>query len=157
MDEKGYEEEFEELNEVENDDDEQEGEERRDLSYYVVGAAIEVHNAIGPGFDVNTYKRAVAEEFKIREMKAEFDLEVPVLFKGIEIGRQHLDCVVDDQLVVEFAAQERLAAEEKSRAMAYLRGIEHEQGVLLNFGGHRLEFVRVPHHRHNRRDEEPDF
>ena len=130
-----------------------EGEERRDLSYHVVGAAIEVHNAIGPGFDAATYKKAVAEELNNRDIAARFDVTVPMNFKGVEVAQQALDCVVDDQLVLEFLADERLGPDRKARAMLYLRGIEYEQGVLLNFGGNRLEFVRVPHQR-RRRDEE---
>jgi len=142
-----------EMNRPASESDEGEGEERRDLSYNVVGAAIEVHNSIGPGFDEATYKKAVAEEFKSRELEAQFDVTVPVMFKGVEVSQKTLDCVVEDQLVLEFAAEERLSPERKSRAMLYLRGIELEQGVLLNFGGNRLEFVRVPHQR-RRRDEE---
>lgn len=128
-------------------------EDPRDLSYSVVGAAIEVHNAIGPGFDAETYKHAVAQELKLRDLPARLDVSVPVMFKGVEVSRQRLDCVVDDQLVLEFRADERLGPECKARAMLYLRGIELEQGVLLNFGGSRLEFVRVPHQR-RRKDEE---
>jgi len=119
----------------------------KNLGYEIVGAAIEVHNALGPAFDAEVYKRALEIELRERGLEAKFDVNLPVIFKGEEVGTQSVDIIVEDgdeTLIVEIWVEDELKKEDKANALDFLKPLSVGKGIVLNFGLKRLEFAHKP-------------
>ena len=80
-----------------------------DLAHRVIGAAIEVHRFLGPGFLESVYEEALCVEFALRGIRFARQVPVSVRYKGEPVGEARLDLLVDDSLVVELEAVESIA------------------------------------------------
>ncbi len=103
------------------------------LSRKVIGAAIEVHRTLGPGFAESVYDRALCVELELRQIP--FRRQVPVVaeYKGHCVGRSQLDLLVDERLVVELKAVEALMPVHRAQLLSYLRVVRCQVGLLINF------------------------
>jgi GxxExxY protein len=110
-----------------------EKEEINKLSYAVIGAAIEVHRALGPGFLESVYEEAMAIELALRSLRFDRQQRVPIMYKEKLVGEHVLDLVIEGALVVELKAIEQLAAVHFAQIHAYLKASELEFGLLINF------------------------
>lgn len=117
--------------------------ELEDITGQVIGAAIEVHRELGPGFLEGVYEAALVVEFRHRSIPFVRQLSVPVVYRDIEVGLHRLDLFVADQVVVELKAVKELAAEHFAVVRSYLRAVGREHGLLLNFSRTTLEMKRV--------------
>ncbi|HAV24465.1 MAG: hypothetical protein A2X67_10435 [Ignavibacteria bacterium GWA2_55_11] len=99
----------------------------------VIGAAIAVHSALGPGFLESVYQRALEVELKARGIPFEREKYVEVLRRGVLVGRGRCDFVVDTCLVVELKAIEALAPVHSSIIVSYLRAAKLMLALLINF------------------------
>lgn len=117
--------------------------ELEDRTGRVIGAAIEVHRTLGPGFLERVYENALALEFARRGISFVRQLNVPIRYQGIEVGAHVLDLLVDDQIVVELKAARRLEDIHFVILRSYLKAVEREHGLLLNFASTSLEIKRV--------------
>jgi GxxExxY protein len=108
-------------------------EELDDLARRVIGAAIEVHRHLGPGFFEAVYEEALAVEFRCREIPFERQKTITVGYKQVAVGEGKLDFLVDDRLIVELKAVEALSAIHKAQVISYLRATRHHVGLLINF------------------------
>jgi GxxExxY protein len=108
------------------------GEELDRLAHEVIGAAIEVHRTLGPGFLEGSYESALAIELGLRDVSFQTQVPVPLRYKGHAIGRHRLDFVVASQLIVELKAVESLAPLHKAQIIAYLRTTGYTLGLLIN-------------------------
>ena len=113
------------------------------LTGRVIGAAIAVHRALGPGFVEAVYENALTVELKRRGMRVERQRTVPVLYRGVEVGRHRLDLLVEGQLVVELKATRSLDVSQFATVRSYLRAIGRQHGLLLNFAKRTLQIRRV--------------
>ena len=113
------------------------------LSGAVIGAAIEVHATLGPGYREQAYERALAIELALRDLRADLQREVAVSYKGSEVARHRLDLVVEDHLVVEIKAAEAIAPAHVGQTVAYLRALDLRVGLVLNFARPTLQIRRV--------------
>jgi GxxExxY protein len=104
-----------------------------ELAYAVIGAAIEVHRWIGPGYLESVYQEALAIELRERRIPFKQQLQISIPYKGHVIGRTQLDFLVEDQLVVELKAVESLLQVHRAQALSYLRASGLQLGLLLNF------------------------
>ena len=109
----------------------------------IIGAAIEVHRELGPGFLESIYENALAIELRARQISFQRQLTVPVLYRGAEVGLHRLDLFVFDQVLVELKAIARIEDIHFVVARSYLRAIGTEHGLLLNFAKPTLEIKRV--------------
>lgn len=100
----------------------------------VIGAAIAVHKALGPGFREEVYQNALCLELEKRGLKVARSVIIPVYYDGVEVGKHMLDLVVDDRLVVELKAVSCFLEIHGAQLMAYLRAADLRVGLLLNFG-----------------------
>ena len=114
-----------------------------ELTGRVIGAAIEVHRTLGPGFLESVYEAALTVEMRHRNIPFARQLAVPVVYRGVEVGLHRLDLFVDDQLVVELKAVRDLIPEHFAVVKSYLRATGREHGLLLNFAKVTLEIKRV--------------
>jgi GxxExxY protein len=104
-----------------------------ELSRKVIGAAIEVHRYLGPGYLEVAYESALAVEFELREIPFRRQFPVSLTYKGIVVGAQRLDFLVDEQLVVEIKSSDSLAPVHRAQVMAYLKAGDYQLGLLINF------------------------
>jgi GxxExxY protein len=103
------------------------------LSHAVIGAAIEVHRTLGPGFLESVYEEALCVELKLRGISFESQVEVGVQYKGEPVGVGRLDILVAGALIVELKAVETLAPIHEAQLLSYLKATSHRLGLLINF------------------------
>jgi GxxExxY protein len=117
--------------------------EHEKLTGEIIGAAIEVHRELGPGFLESVYEIALDVEFRNRNMLFERQPSIPIVYKGVEVGIHRLDFFVADQIVVELKAIKELLAEHFAIVRSYLHATNRRHGLLLNFAKPTLEVKRV--------------
>jgi len=103
------------------------------LAYSVIGAAIEVHSLLGPGYLESVYEEALAVELNLRGIAFERQVSVAVNYKGQDVGAARLDILVHRQLVVELKAVDALAPIHKAQVISYLKALNLPLGLLINF------------------------
>ena len=108
-------------------------EEVQRLATSVIGAAIEVHKHLGPGFLERIYHEALCQELQLREIPYERECAVVVNYKGVGISGQRIDPIVNRRLVVELKAASRLDPIHEAKLISYVRTIGLRLGLLLNF------------------------
>jgi GxxExxY protein len=110
------------------------GNEKEDASSHaVIGAAIDVHRTLGPGFPEAVYEEALCMEMRLREIPFRRQVEAQVRYKGNVVGSGRLDLLIDDLIVVELKAVEALAPVHVAQLLSYLRVTGHRLGLLFNF------------------------
>ena len=114
-----------------------------ELTGPIIGAAIEVHRELGPGFLESVYEQALAVELRRRSIPFVRQHPVPILYRGVEVGLHRLDLFVLDQVVVELKAVKELSAEHYAVVRSYLRACKRDLGLLLNFAKVKLDIKRV--------------
>lgn len=117
--------------------------EHEELTGEIIGAAIEVHRALGPGFLESVYETALVVELRHRGLSFERQLSVPVVYRGVEVGLHRLDLFVADEIVVELKAIKELLNEHFAIVRSYLRAADRDHGLLLNFAKPKIEVKRV--------------
>ena len=100
----------------------------------VIGAAIEVHKALGPGLLESAYETCLAFELRERGFKVEQQLPLPVIYKNVKLDCGYrLDLVVEDCVILEIKAIERLAPIHDAQLLSYLRLSGKKVGLIVNF------------------------
>jgi len=108
------------------------------FTYRVIGLAIEVHRALGPGLVEATYEEALCIELEEAGLSFARQVRVPVSYKGRSVGEYRPDLVIDRRLVVEVKSVERLIGLHQAQLLAYMRVLDLPNGLLLNFNGEVL-------------------
>ena len=122
------------------------------IYYYVItGCAMEVHKHLGNGFQEVIYQRAFAHEMDINNIYYEREKEMPLEYKGFEVGTRRVDFFVEDKIMVEIKAIVNLEDVHLAQAMNYVEAYKMEIGLLINFGSRKMQFKRV----HNNKISEP--
>jgi GxxExxY protein len=103
------------------------------FAHQVIGAAIEVHKHLGPGYIEGVYEDALVVELILRGIPFEQQKIVGVNYKGHEVGQSRLDLVVAGCLVVEIKAVTELAPIHKAQVISYLKATGLTLGLLINF------------------------
>ncbi|MBX3405445.1 MAG: GxxExxY protein [Phycisphaeraceae bacterium] len=117
-----------------------------EVSRKLIGCAIEVHKALGPGYAQEVYQRAVELELTAAGVPFESAVRVPVLYRGQNVGEQTADLMIDGRFVVSVLAHRGdVSADERSAVRALLRAADKELGLVINFAERRLKdgLVRV--------------
>src|SRR5438093_5302901 len=99
----------------------------------VIGAAIEVHRALGPGYLESVYEEAMAIELKLRGVGFQTQVVFALSYKGHPVGEGRLDLLVDGCLIVELKAVDALAAIHTAQALSYLKATGHHLALIINF------------------------
>ena len=112
--------------------------------YAIVGAAIEVHRNLGPGFLEAVYQEAMEIELSARGIPFDAQKPIQVRYKGQILNKQYVaDLVCFDLIIVELKALNRLSGNEQAQVLNYLKATGFKVGVLINFGSHgKLEWKR---------------
>ncbi|MDX9912411.1 MAG: GxxExxY protein [Phycisphaerales bacterium] len=107
---------------------------RDPLTAEIIGAAIEVHRALGPGLLESAYEKCLSVELGLRSIPFRSQVEVPVEYKGVRIEAGYrLDLLVDDAVVVEIKSVEKVLPVHEAQLLSYLRLAGNRTGLLINF------------------------
>ncbi|WP_414543152.1 GxxExxY protein [Nostoc sp. CCY0012] len=109
------------------------GDELERLAYAVIGAAIEVHRVLGPGFLEEVYHKALKQEFIMRGIPYKSKYPVAVEYKGYPVGEGQLDFLIGNLLIVELKAVQNLAPIHEAQVLSYLKMTKRPLGLLINF------------------------
>jgi GxxExxY protein len=104
-----------------------------ELGRNIIGAAIEVHRIIGPGFPESVYRKALSVELSLRGIEHACEAPLPVFYKGVEVGEGRIDVLVQKSIVVELKTVQSLGDVHRSQVIAYLQGTRLRLGYLINF------------------------
>jgi GxxExxY protein len=113
------------------------------LTEQIIGAAIEVHRRLGPGFLESVYEKALVIELKKRGLRVQDQMEVIIFYDGEEVGRHRLDLFVEDTIVVDLKAIKNLEDIHFAVVRSQLKAVDRKHGLLLNFAKTTLEPKRV--------------
>ncbi|MBN2035404.1 MAG: GxxExxY protein [Chitinispirillaceae bacterium] len=113
------------------------------VTHAIIGCAMEVHNVLGNGFQEVIYQRALAIELEEKGIAFRREQEMPLFYKGREIGSRRADFIVESKVLVELKALVVLEDVHLAQALNYLTAYNLPIGLLINFGGTKLEFKRV--------------
>ena len=105
-----------------------------ELSSKIIGAAIEVHKALGPGLLESAYEECLCHEFGLRGLSNERQKPLPVIYKGKELDCGYrLDVVVENAIILELKSCEKIDPIHKAQLLTYLKLSGLKLGLLMNF------------------------
>jgi GxxExxY protein len=105
----------------------------------IIGAAIEVHRALGPGLLESTYHACLAHELKRQGLGVETEKEMPVVYKGVRLDCGYrIDLLVEHSVIVELKAVQELNAVHEAQILSYLKLSGCPVGLLINFNVRQL-------------------
>jgi GxxExxY protein len=114
-----------------------------ELTGKIIGCAMEVHKTLGNGFQEVIYQRALSIEMKMQGLSFEREKELPLQYKGFNIGTRRVDFFVEEKIMVEIKAVKELEDVHLAQAINYLEAYSMDIGLLINFGNISLQFKRV--------------
>lgn len=121
-----------------------------ELSGRVIGAAIKVHEGLGPGFLEALYEEALCIELRALGLDYQRQLSVPVRYRDTVIGEHRLDLLVANGIVLELKTLECFSPIHFATLRSYLKATNCSLGLLLNFAATTLQVKRVGREWHSR-------
>ena len=113
---------------------------QNELSYQIRGAIFEVYNTLGPGLLESVYEEALWVELTQRGLKYERQKSVPLVYKGQELQSDlRLDILVEDEVVIELKAVDKIQSVFFKQLKTYLRLTGKHLGILVNFSSYDLK------------------
>jgi GxxExxY protein len=100
----------------------------------IIGCAIEVHRAIGPGLLESAYEECLCYELAQHRLRFEKQVPLPVVYKNVKLNCGYiLDIIVEDLVILELKAVERIMPIHEAQLLSYLRMLDKRVGLILNF------------------------
>jgi len=116
-----------------------------DLSYRIVGAAIEVHKTLGPGLLESVYEKCLLQELSLRGINASNQVNIPIEYKGISLETEmRADILIENVLVVELKAVDVILPIHQAQLLTYLNLMKLPKGLLINFNTINIVDSLVP-------------
>jgi len=113
------------------------------LTHKIIGCAMQVHRTLGNGFQEVIYQRALAIEFSFQNISFNREMEMDLFYREQHIGTRRVDFFVENKVMVEIKAIEKLEDVHKAQAINYCEAYNIADGLLINFGAKSLDFKRV--------------
>lgn len=105
-----------------------------DLSQEIIGAAIEVHKALGPGLLESAYEECLCHELRLRNISFRRQIEVPVIYKGISLDCGYrLDWLVEDAVIIELKCADTILPVHEAQLLTYMKLLNKRVGFIFNF------------------------
>lgn len=116
-------------------------------SFLIIGACMEVHRELGPGFLEAVYQEALALEFKRKGIPFEQEKKLEITYKGQTLSKYYeADFVCYNKIILETKAINELSGGHESQVLNYLKATKFKLGLLVNFGAESLEYKRLIRH-----------
>ncbi|WP_319371113.1 GxxExxY protein [uncultured Ilyobacter sp.] len=115
----------------------------KELSYKIIGLAMEVHRELGSGFLEKVYENALMVLFEENNIKAKQQENIKVKFRNKVIGDYIADIIVNDLIILELKCCKKIDTVHKAQLANYLKATNKKVGIILNFGKNSLEVERV--------------
>jgi GxxExxY protein len=104
-----------------------------ELANQVIGAAIEVHKCLGPGFPESVYRESLVHELGLRGISVVREAAIEVQYKGVRVGQGRIDIFVENELVVELKTVETINDVHVGQVLSYLKAAGKVLGLIINF------------------------
>ncbi len=105
-----------------------------ELTYKIIGCAIEVHKHIGPGLLESVYEKCFIHELKLKGLHLKSQQKVPINYKGIDLDAElRYDVLVEDIVIVELKAMEGILPIHEAVVLSYMKMLEKPKGIIINF------------------------
>lgn len=114
-----------------------------ELTHKIIGCAMKVHFTLGNGFQEVIYQRALAIEMRYARLSFDREKEMSIFYRERHIGTRRVDFFVENRVMVELKAREKIEDTHKAQAINYCEAYNIADGLLINFGAKSLEFKRV--------------
>ena len=114
-----------------------------ELTAKIIGCAMNVHKALGNGFQEVIYQRALEIEMRVANIFFSREFEMPIFYREEQIGTRRVDFLVEGLISVELKAITKLEEVHFAQAINYLEAYNLEVGLLINFGEISLNFKRL--------------
>jgi GxxExxY protein len=108
------------------------------LTQEIIGAAIEVHRALGPGLLESIYEAALCVELDLRGLNYARQVGIDVVYKNTVIKGQRIDLIVENQVVIEIKSLSKVPGIVLAQILSYLKSTGLKRGLIINFGEKRL-------------------
>jgi GxxExxY protein len=118
-------------------------EEINELTHKVIGCAMQVHRVLGNGFQEVIYQRALSIELNHNGIAHQREMEMDLHYREQHIGTRRVDFFIEEKLMLEIKAIEKLEGVHKAQAINYCEAYNIADGLLINFGAQSLDFKRV--------------
>jgi len=105
----------------------------------IIGCAIEVHRNLGPGLLESIYESALCVEFDNNDIEYQRQILIPVRYKDNIIGEHKLDLLVENEIIVELKAIDKMAPIFEAQLLSYLKMAKKKLGLLINFNSIQLK------------------
>lgn len=105
-----------------------------EITRHIIGAAFDVHNALGKGLQEKVYENALAVGLRCAGLKAEQQKPLPLFFNNVRVGTQVFDLIVEERILVEVKAVKTIATAHISQVLGYLKNTKFQLGLIINFG-----------------------
>jgi GxxExxY protein len=114
-------------------------EEDERIAHAVIGAAIEVHRVLGPGFLESIYRKALRHELSLRGFTSQEEVALVLQYKDLQIEGQRVDLLVENRVIVELKCADQFAPIHEAIVLSYLKAAKFRLAVLLNFKSVKLK------------------
>ncbi|MFC5271923.1 GxxExxY protein [Adhaeribacter terreus] len=114
-----------------------------ELTYKIIGCAMQVHKKLGNGFQEVIYQRCLAIEMESTGLNFEREKEQTIYYNNIQVGTRRADFIVESQIMLELKALIKLEDIQLAQAKNYLVAYNLPLGLLINFGSNSLQFHRI--------------
>lgn len=105
-----------------------------ELTYNVIGAAIEIHKSLGPGLLESIYHSCMKYELNLRGINFKSEMNIPIIYKEVNLNSDlRFDLFVEDCLVIELKAIDAFAPIHKAKLLTYMKLLNAPKGILINF------------------------
>ena len=115
---------------------------QHELTGRIIGCAMQVHSKLGAGFVESVYRRALTHELRKAALNVDCERPIAVEYDRVNVGTYVADIVVEDLVILELKATLALLPLNEVQLVNYLTATGLDIGLLINFGGERLEFKR---------------
>ena len=115
----------------------------KELSYKIIGLAMEVHNKLGYGFLEKVYENALLILLRREDIEAKQQPPIKVYFEGEVVGDYFADILVEDKIILEIKALDKIIDVHIAQTLNYLKATGLQLAIILNFGKKRLEYERI--------------
>ena len=114
----------------------------KDLSYRVLGAAMDVHSELGNGFLEKVYEKALILRLKEVGINVETQKPIEIFYHGVSVGHYIADLIIEKKIIFELKTVRKLDENHTAQLLNYLKACKIKIGYVVNFANHKLEYRR---------------